>query len=578
MKRVIRILIPILLVLTILLCSAWYLFVYDREFTRDTLISLARISDESGNHSAAAWFYDLAYTHSGDNDAVAIELANQYKENGNYTKAEYTLSNAIIDGGSVDLYVTLSQTYVEQNKLLDAVNMLNSITNQEIKEQIDALRPAAPVPSHEFQPGVYNQYISVPLTADSGSIYFSTTNEYPSVETPAYSKPIPMAAGENVIQAVAVENGLVSPLAKYGYVIGGVIEKVEFVDSAMEALVRKTLLTPDEADLYTDDLWEITTLTVPKKAKSYEDLKYLSKLESLTIQSGDAEQLSHITSLASLKELTIKDTAVSQVLLDSISKFPLLEKLTLSGCSITSISALENATKLKELDLSNNTIRSIDAITAMTSLEVLNISKNVVIDLSALSSVETLKKLDVSYNALTTLLPISGLVNLNLLEANNNAITDLGDIDKLSALTYLNLSYNSLKNVSILASCKELTDLNISSNAVKSIAKLSKLDKLMYFNFSHNSVKTIPAFDKNCALVTIDGSHNKLTSIKNLVGLKNLNNVNVDYNTEITNVNDLSVCPNLIRVDAYGTKVTDVSDLTYQSIIVTYSEVDGKVE
>lgn len=575
MKRVIRILIPILLVLTILLCSAWYLFVYDREFTRDVLISFARISDENGKHSTAAWFYDLAYTHSGDNDAVAIELAQQYKDNGNYTRAEYTLSNAIIDGGSVDLYVALCQTYVEQNKLLDAVNMLNSITNPEIKAQIEAIRPEAPVPGIEYAPGVYNQYISVPLTASTGSIYYSTTNEYPSVEAPAYSEPIPMAAGENVIQAVAIENGLVSPLAKYGYVIGGVIEKVEFVDAAIEARVRKALLVPDEAELYTDDLWEITKFSVPKKAKSYEDLKYLSKLESLTIKSGVEDQLSNITSLASLKELNIQKTSVSKSLLESIGNFPLLEKLTLIDCGITSIKPLENATKLKELNISNNTVRSIDPVENMKSLEVLNISKNVVVDLTPVASLTTLKKLDVSHNALTTLTPLSDLENLTLLEANNNAISELGAINRLSSLTYLNLAYNELKSVSKIASCKTLTDLNISSNSVRDISKLSSLNKLLYFNFSHNKVKELPKWSKSCALVSIDGSHNKLTSIEKLVGLKNINNINVDYNTEITSINELAKCPNIIRVDAYGTKVTDVSKLTYQSIIVTYSEVDG---
>ncbi len=577
MKRVIRILIPVLLVLTILLCSAWYLFVYDRDFTRDTLISFARISDENGKHAAAAWFYDLAYTYSGDNDAVAIELANQYKENGNYTKAEYTLSNAIIDGGSLDLYVALCQTYVEQNKLLDAVNMLNSITNQEIKAQIDALRPDAPAPNHEFQPGVYNQYISVPLSASSGTIYFSITNEYPSIETPPYSEPIPMKAGENVIQAVAVENGLVSTLAKYGFVIGGVVEEVKFKDAAIESLIRETLLVPDETVLYTDDLWEITTLTIPNNAANYEDLKHLSKLQSLTIESGVPEQLSSIASLASLKELTIRNTAVSQSLLESIGKFPQLEKLTLSGCGITSISALAQLTKLKELDLSNNTIRSIEAIQNMAGLEFLNISKNVVVDLTSLSSLQTLNKLDVSYNALTSLHPIGGLSSLTLLEANNNAITDLGTIDRLSSLSYLNLAYNSLEDISKIASCKELVDLDVSSNGITDISQLSSLNKLMYFSFSHNQAAVLPSWDKSCSLVSIDGSHNNLTSIKNLVGLKNLNNINVDYNAEIASVNELSECPNLIRVDAYGTKVTDVSKLTYQSVIVTYSEVDGKV-
>ena len=42
-------------------------------------------------------FHDEA-VNNGD-AAGAIELAEQYKSSGNFTKAEFTLSNAIADGG-----------------------------------------------------------------------------------------------------------------------------------------------------------------------------------------------------------------------------------------------------------------------------------------------------------------------------------------------------------------------------------------------------------------------------------------------------------------------------------------------
>ena len=42
MKKIVRILIPVVLVLAIVLCLAWYLFIYDREFTRDILLQQAR--------------------------------------------------------------------------------------------------------------------------------------------------------------------------------------------------------------------------------------------------------------------------------------------------------------------------------------------------------------------------------------------------------------------------------------------------------------------------------------------------------------------------------------------------------
>ena len=157
MNHSLKKLFPILLALLIIASLAWYCFVYDRDFTRDMLLQQARHQSTKGNPQVASWFYDLAYEHSGQDENVAIELANQFKADGNYTKAEYTLSNAIADGGTADLYIALCKTYVEQDKLLDAVNMLDNIADPAIKAEIEAMRPAAPV--SDPVPGFYSQYI-----------------------------------------------------------------------------------------------------------------------------------------------------------------------------------------------------------------------------------------------------------------------------------------------------------------------------------------------------------------------------------------------------------------------------------
>ena len=94
MKKAIRIIVPILLVLVLLFSIFWYLFVYDRDFTQNFLLNRARAADARGNYKTAAWLYDLAYRHSDGDEAVAIELAEQFKSIGNYTKAEYIKKKA----------------------------------------------------------------------------------------------------------------------------------------------------------------------------------------------------------------------------------------------------------------------------------------------------------------------------------------------------------------------------------------------------------------------------------------------------------------------------------------------------
>ena len=180
MKHALRRIVPILLVLLIIASVLWYCFVYDRDFTRDMLLGQARYHSTHGNPQLSSWFYDLAYKYSGQDEIVAIELANQFKAVGNYTKAEYTLSNAIADGGTVDLYIALCKTYVEKDKLLDAVNMLDSVSDPSIKSQLDAMRPTAPTADPE--PGFYSEYISVNIQASEGTLYCTTDGEYPSTD------------------------------------------------------------------------------------------------------------------------------------------------------------------------------------------------------------------------------------------------------------------------------------------------------------------------------------------------------------------------------------------------------------
>ena len=70
MKKLMHFLVPVLLAVVIIVSCVWYLFVYDREFTRDFLLSQARYNDLYGNSRLSSWFYDLAYEHSGVSQAV----------------------------------------------------------------------------------------------------------------------------------------------------------------------------------------------------------------------------------------------------------------------------------------------------------------------------------------------------------------------------------------------------------------------------------------------------------------------------------------------------------------------------
>lgn len=568
MKRTLKRIIPIFLCLIVLCSIAWYLFSYDRAFTQDLLLGSARYFESQHNHSLATWLYNQAYYYCGGDDSVIIELAEQFKAHDNYTKAEVTLSKAIAEGGSVPLYIALCKTYVEQDKLLDAANMLENVTDPAIKAELDALRPAAPVISPA--PGFYSQYITVGFDNTAGDqLYVSRDGDFPSLQTDLYKESFQLSGGENTIYAISVgQNGLVSQSVYFGYTIGGVIEEVSIDDPVMDALLREQLGVSSELQLMTSDLWSITSLTVPSDVTDLSDLAKLPYLQTLVMENISISNLQMLSSLTQLQKLTIRGCALSGADLAVIGTLPNLEHLVLSDCSLSNIEPLSNLPRLVTLDLSKNAIRDVTALSFMASLTALDLSNNALTNLSPLSNLTSLQELNVSYNSLTSIAPLVTCTSLTKLNASSNQLDHLTAFPD-TALKQLNVSNNLLTDVSVLAGFTSLTELDISKNRVTDITMLSSLNGLTFFSFARNDVSTLPQWKTSCALVSIDGSYNDLTSVSALSGLSRLNRVNFDYN-RISNVNPLADCHNLIQVDIFGNPVWDVSSLTEQSIIVNY--------
>jgi len=570
MKKTLKILLPILLVLVLIGSIAWYLLVYDRDFTRGMLLQQARNQESKGNHATAAWFYQVAYNYSDQDTDVAIELANQFKSVGNYTKAEYTLSNAIVDRASTELYLALSQTYVEQHKLLDAVTMLENITDPTVKAELDALRPAAPAADQE--PGFYTKYISVALSAQSGTMYATTDGSFPTSTSQPYQEPITLPAGETTIYALVVgENGLVSKLSVFGYTVGGVIEPVTLSDKTVDAAVRSVLGAPQDQLLYTNDLWSITELIIPAGAVSFEDLALMPYLQKLTIQKGTAN-LSVLSNLTEMQDLNLSGCAIDSRAMKAISTLSKISKLDLSGCQLSTIAGLSGLKNLTHLNLNNNTVQNIDELQNLSQLQELDLGTNALVNVDALKGLAHLQKLDVSANALSSLSPIAGCSTLVSLNASHNDLTSIDGLNRLVNLTELNISDNDLTDVSILSACAKLNKLSVSNNSITYISALSSLSDLMEFDFSYNQVTALPKWSKDARLVSIDGCNNQLTSIDELGGLSMLNLVYMDHNL-ITSVEALASCQRLVQVNVFGNEIDDVSMLKDMGVYIQYTPI-----
>ena len=568
MKKLFRFLVPVLLFALILVSIFWYCFIYDRNFTRDMLLTQARYHSTDGNPRIASWFYDMAYELSDQNDGVAIELANQFMSSGNYSKAESTLTHAIADGATTNLYVALCKTYVRQDKLLDAVNFLDDITDPAIKAEVDAMRPS--VPTVNPDPGFYTEYINVKLNAKDGYVYYSTDAEYPSIADGNFTEDITLPIGETIIKAVTVgSNGLVSPLTTFTYTVGGVVEEVSFTDQAIEMAIRQQINAEADDRIYTNMLWDIKDFTVPEGAVNLQDLTYLPYAERLTITNHTLDTVDFLTSLSNLKDLNLTGCRFSPKDLEIIAGLPNLVRLTIADCGLSTLAGLEQAQYLTYLDMSNNTVRNLEPLSGLTNLQTLKMSHNALTSLNAISTLTGLTELDVSFNALTTLSPLSGCWSMNSLLANNNQINTLDGLAQLSELKILDLYKNQLTDVSVLSGNTALVELNFGSNSVSDISSLSTLTNLELFTFSFNQATSLPAWPDGSKLRFIDGTNNQVESLDNLKNMHGLTHILMDYN-KITSVDPVADCYNLVQINVYGNAIPNVDSLKEKEIIVNW--------
>lgn len=569
MKKFIKRIFPVLLSALILFSIGWYLLEYDPAFTRDILLSQARSLEENGNHNAAVWLYNLAYEHFGSSDEVAIELANKFIEMGNYSKAEYTLRKAIEDGGNVALYMALSNTYVQQGKLRDAVLMLENVSG-DMKQKLEALRPVAPAAN--YPSGTYSQYLSLELIAEGCAVFVADDNDYPSSLTDAYTGPIRLTSGETTLFAVSVgENGLVSSLSVYNYIIHDVVEAVTFADAGFDAALRRQMGYNPFRVIYSNELWAVTELTLDAAVGSCADLKWLPNLQKLTVVGGVLDDPAALAGCSALQQLNVNGTTVTTEMLESIATLPELKVLALEECGISSIAPLAELTSLTSLDLSNNAIRDISALAGLTGLTSLDLGSNALISLMGLEKLSALTSLDVSYNSIVSTAPLAAMTSLEVLNVTSNALRSLDSIGNLVQLKSLYASHNELLDLDPLTNCLALTHLDVSHNTLLNINAVSALTALEELDFSYNEVNQLPTFATDYALRVINGSYNQIASLKKLAGLVNLTHIYMDYNEEINSVNALTACPALKEVYVYGTKVRSVSALTKLGILVIYS-------
>ncbi len=560
----------VLLILGGLAFGAYYFL-----WTPENFSAWGAAAMQKGNYETAADRYEVAVELEPENLDYVLALMNAHLADGNFTKAERTLVKAIRVAPSARLYCELSTLYVLQDKILDAQLMLDTITDPMVRSEIEALRPAAPV--FEPAPGEYDEDVHWTVNVSGGKVYYSTDGTYPSSHSEPYSEPLPLSSGTTKIQAILVgDNGLVSPIVDGEYLVEGIVETLVFESPEMEDYIRELLYIPRTSPVLSSNLWEITELNIPNTVKSFGDLVYFPNLVSLTIQDSIADDYSVFEKLPQLETLDLSGSLISFEALEYVGMLRKLTSLNLQGCGLSNIEALGNLTALKWLNLADNSITHISSIVEMKELQYLNLKSNGVVSLDALNGIHTLTEFDVSGNKVTTLAPLQHCTNMQILHVDSNELMSVGALSHMVELTILTAANNHLEDISALSNSTKMTLLDVSNNFLTSVDCIAQMPNLTELNISHNEVLDLPQLEPTFHLQRFYASYNQLLSVDALAGLQELAIVDVDYNEDLMDIEVLISCRLLVQVNAFGTRVKEVKQLTDYGIIVNFNPSYGE--
>jgi hypothetical protein len=492
---------------------------------------------DAGDLARAAGLYARILERTPRDEPLRLFVCDLYREAGNFSRAEYTLQSVLSESYSTAaLYKKLSALFAEQDKLYDAVDLLNNIANSAIRASVDAARPAPPEFSHLS--GVYEERIDVSLTAGEGcAIYVSLAGDFPSVRDGHYTEHLPIGPGATSLIAAAVSaEGLVSDWATAEYQLNNINDPVTFADTAVETAIRHAIGKPS-GQIFTSELWGVETLVFDQTAADYQtldDLRYCTALRTIRLLGlhGSCD----ISAVFSLEELRV-------VSFDSMG----VDSFNLKG-----IDALK---KLTELYLPNNRIGAVTPLTGMISLTALDLSSNSVLDLSPLSGLTALRTLRLSQNAVSGVSPLSQLTAITSLDLDRNRIRSLSGLENMDRLQSLDVSYNhDLSSLDEIAGLTALSGLYASNCGIRSVPALSP--SLADIDLSSNGIKDIGGLSGLRSLRTLDVSKNGIERLPSPIGFSALQTINVEDN-ELTSLTPLKGCPSLRKIHAFGNTITD---------------------
>lgn len=551
----------------VLLFAGWWMFgvraqslYYSRTLER---------AQEEGRFEAASDAMETLVRLEPDNRSLRIRASVVLAEGGRFARAEYHLREALALGGpqQAELFGALSALYVRQDKLLDAVTLLDDARGLSAGDAA-AMRPAPPEPGTE--PGVHERPVSLAFTIPEGSeCYYSLTKEYPSV-TNLYGEPIELPPGETTVRAVTVDaGGVVSALWTGTYTLDNLNFPVTLREPAIEAAIRTRIGRP-EGDLFSRDLTGIESLVLETEYAylTLEDILLLPQLQTLSLKGDGTDcDISALGGLTGLRRLRLENMGIDSVDLSALEGLVQLEVLRLPGNHLTTLTPLTGLTSLVTLDLKSNSILDVAPLTGMVLVTDLDLSQNSLQDLAPLAPLMALERADLSGNRIVSMDGFDNMRQMRTLNISGNQISNLRALEGLTNLEFLDASRNQIEEVTPLRQLTALTELVLSGNQIGEVTALQTMDALKTLDLASNYIQSIGLLQHCKALVTLNLDKNELSTVEPLRELPKLRELRVESN-KLKSLSPLLTCPALKEVYAFGNKLTVEAQFAAKGITV----------
>lgn len=322
----------------------------------------------------------------------------------------------------------------------------------------------------------------------------------------------------------------------------------------------------------------LTSLTfVTSEFSSIEGLVNCNRLEELILHGNGIEDISPIASLQNLKRLHLGGV-LDDSDLQIIGLLTKLEYLSIPDCSnVISIAPLASLKKLEVLK-SYTEVMDIQAIANMAQLKELYLEGVQAKDYTALSGLIKLEKLSLPFTNINDLSPLRNLTNLQVLDLTGcSNITDIRALSGMTELRDLNLDGVPITEVKALSTLKKLEQLDLADTKVENLVPLKDLANLktliLFYNFDLKDLSPLKNLTSLKMLNFADTGVTELSPLKNLMNLEEL----VFFGTTVDDLAPLMNLKSLKILDCDSTNIDDLTPLkeltNLKTLIISYTNV-----